>query len=87
MLLDAAGVELARDVTDHLGAYEFADVVDGSYVLELELPDGYDITLPDQGLDDEFDSDLVYRRRTTWHSTHGRCWLHRPNGRSVSTSG
>ena len=59
VLLDAAGVELDRDVTDELGAYEFAGVAEGSYLIELELPDGYDITLPHQGADDELDSDLV----------------------------
>ncbi len=58
-LLDAAGGELARDVTDKFGAYEFAGVAQGSYVIELELPDGYDITNPYQGTDDELDSDLV----------------------------
>ena len=59
VLLDGADVELARDVTDHLGAYEFTDVAAGSYVLELELPDDYAITQANQGFDDELDSDLV----------------------------
>ena len=59
VLLDASGGELARDTTDEFGLYKFVDVSDGSYVLELELPDGFEVTLPDQGPDDEFDSDLV----------------------------
>ena len=59
VLLDGANVELARNVTDHHGAYEFTDVAAGSYVLELKLPDGYAITQADQGFDDDLDSDLV----------------------------
>jgi hypothetical protein len=58
VLLDGTGRELARDVTDHLGRYEFAQLPAGPYALDVELPDGYGITLPDQGVDDEVDSDL-----------------------------
>jgi hypothetical protein len=59
VLRDAAGLELARDVTDHLGNYEFTDLRAGSFVLEVELPDGYGITRVDQGPNDELDSDLM----------------------------
>ena len=64
VLLDASGVELARDTTDHLGRYEFVGVVDGSYALEVELPADYGITQPDQGLDDESTRTSVTGRAT-----------------------
>jgi SdrD B-like protein/fibronectin type III domain protein len=58
-LLDAAGVELARTVTDRHGEYEFTELGEGSYLVEIALPEGYRIALPDQLLDDEVDSDLI----------------------------
>jgi hypothetical protein len=58
-LLDSSGVELGRDTTDQFGRYEFAALAAGSYLLELELPDGYAITGADQGFDDDVDSDLL----------------------------
>jgi peptidoglycan hydrolase-like protein with peptidoglycan-binding domain len=57
-LLDATGVELARDVTDQFGGYEFT-VEDGSYFVELTLPPGHGIAQATQGLDDTHDSNLV----------------------------
>ncbi len=59
VLLDEAGVEIARDVTDHRGEYVFADLAPGPFMLELELPTGYGIAPPNQGHDVELDSDLV----------------------------
>jgi hypothetical protein len=59
VLLDEAGREISRDVTDHHGEYVFADLADGPFMLELELPTGYDIAPSNQGHDVELDSDLV----------------------------
>ena len=59
VLRDPTGVEVARVVTDQFGAYEFTGLAPGSFLLEVELPDGSGITQPDEGPDDEVDSDLV----------------------------
>jgi len=47
----------ASTVTDDSGAYLF-EVPPGRYVLEFELPAGFLLTKPNEGLDDEKDSDI-----------------------------
>ena len=59
VLLDPAGVELARNVTDQFGEYALPYPADGSYLLELELPEGHTATLAHQGSDDEHDSHVL----------------------------
>jgi hypothetical protein len=59
VLRDPTGVEVARVVTDQFGAYEFTGLAPGSFLLEVELPDDTGFTQPDEGPDDEVDSDLA----------------------------
>ena len=59
VLLDTAGGELARNVTDQFGEYALPYQADGNFLLELELPEGQAATLAHQGSDDERDSHLL----------------------------
>jgi hypothetical protein len=57
-LYDCAEQFIATMVTDGNGFYLFQGLEpEVSYFVEFILPTGYDFTLPDQGLDDAFDSD------------------------------
>ncbi len=50
--------EIATDVSDTNGQYEFVDVPAGDYFLAFEIPDGFAASPQDIGLDDTFDSDI-----------------------------
>lgn len=57
-LLDSDGGELASTSTDANGAYLFADQVVGQqYKLRFDAPEGFLLTLQDEGADDSLDSD------------------------------
>ena len=58
-LIDGGGTEVARDLTDRDGAYELLAPTAGTYVVEVELPVGYDLTRAHQGFDETLDSDLT----------------------------
>ena len=58
-LIDGSGTEVARDLTDRDGAYELLAPTAGTYVVEVELPVGYDLTRARQGFDQTLDSDLT----------------------------
>jgi uncharacterized repeat protein (TIGR01451 family) len=58
-LLDDNGNTVATTTTDATGFYEFTDLVPGDYVVVFGTPTGYDATQPNQGGDDELDSDAV----------------------------
>ncbi|NRB51440.1 MAG: T9SS type A sorting domain-containing protein [Saprospiraceae bacterium] len=47
----------ATTTTDETGAYLF-EVPPGQYVLEFTLPTGFILTIPNEGMDDERDSDI-----------------------------
>ena len=47
----------ATSITDESGAYLF-EVPPGQYLLEFSLPDGFILTLPNEGMNDEKDSDI-----------------------------
>lgn len=47
----------STSTTDHTGAYLF-EVPPGQYVLEFTLPEGFILTLPNEGMNDEKDSDI-----------------------------
>ncbi len=57
-LRDCQGGILAETMTDADGLYVFADVAPGDYSLHFVLPDGYEFTLQNQGLDPGLDSDV-----------------------------
>ena len=48
---------LATTTTNVFGYYEFTGLMPGSYVVEFELPAGYNFSPPDLGFDDGLDSD------------------------------
>ncbi|MCP4089329.1 MAG: hypothetical protein GY746_06010, partial [Gammaproteobacteria bacterium] len=57
-LWDAAtGQLVASTITNNSGYYEFTGLNPGDYVVEFELPSGYNFTYPHQGTDDDADSD------------------------------
>ena len=56
-LLDGAGLPLASAVTAGGGAYAFAGLVPGDYILEFVGPPGLTFSPVDQGGDDTVDSD------------------------------
>ncbi|MEZ4675057.1 MAG: SdrD B-like domain-containing protein [Caldilineaceae bacterium] len=49
---------VATTTTDTHGRYLFADLLPGSYVVEFEMPVDYLLSIPDQGANDAFDSDV-----------------------------
>ncbi|MCP4352605.1 MAG: hypothetical protein GY795_44680, partial [Desulfobacterales bacterium] len=51
------GQSVASTMTDNNGYYEFTGLNPGDYVVEFELPSGYNFTDPHQGTDDDADSD------------------------------
>ena len=57
ILRDTDGNPIRETTTNDQGYYFFGDLVPGSYQVEFVLPDGYQFTLPQQGTDDERDSD------------------------------
>ncbi len=59
------GVFLEMTTTDESGRYRFDDLPQGSYVIEVERPAGYALTLRDEGDDEALDSDV---HRTTGRS-------------------
>jgi uncharacterized repeat protein (TIGR01451 family)/fimbrial isopeptide formation D2 family protein len=68
-LYNQAGVLVATTVTANNGvndgAYQFTDLEPGYYYLKFIAPDGYIVTLSDQGGDDERDSDALVPNLTT----------------------
>ena len=64
-LLDCEGNELATTTTDANGNYLFADLdPEVDYIVEFELPDGYEFSPADAGGDDALDSDAGADGRT-----------------------
>ncbi len=57
-LLDENGDELSSITTDENGNYRFTGLEPGGYIVEVTLPEGYSVTLADQGDDDTVDSDF-----------------------------
>ena len=58
-LFTAGGAAIASDVTDSEGRYGFTDLRPGGYVVQVEVPDGFTITIRDAGGDDATDSDAA----------------------------
>lgn len=59
-LLDGTGALLATTITDSLGRYLFANLAAGNYIVEfVTSPAGWSFTLPNQGPDPRFDSDVT----------------------------
>ncbi|MEE9553434.1 MAG: SdrD B-like domain-containing protein [candidate division Zixibacteria bacterium] len=56
-LYDCQDNFVATTVTDSDGFYIFDNLIPGDYYVEFIKPEGYDITLQDQGADDAIDSD------------------------------
>ena len=52
-------------LTDSTGSYSFIDLTPDDYYLEFILPDGYVFTLPDEGSNDQADSDADTTSGTT----------------------
>ncbi len=48
---------IAQTTTNSNGIYKFSNLAPGSYYVQFELPAGYAFTSPDQGTDDNLDSD------------------------------
>ncbi len=69
-LRDSAGTLIASGTTFNNGSVDgyfgFTQLIPGYYYLEFVIPSGYAVTLPDQGSDDDLDSDV---NRTT-HRTN-----------------
>jgi len=57
-LQDAAGNVLATTTTNVDGKYLFEGLEAGIYMIRFVSPDGFAVTLPNRGDDDEFDSDI-----------------------------
>ena len=57
-LIGAGGTVVDEEVSDSQGHYELVPTSSGSLSLEVVLPDGYEPTLVDVGLDDAIDSDV-----------------------------
>lgn len=57
-LFDGAGRQIATDVTDADGRYEFRNLWYGDYHIEIDIPSGYQVSPRDQGSDDSKDSDI-----------------------------
>ncbi|MGR3810437.1 SdrD B-like domain-containing protein [Jiulongibacter sp. NS-SX5] len=51
------GTFVASTSTDSLGFYQFANLASGDYVVVFSTPSGYEATTPNQGGNDEADSD------------------------------
>ena len=49
---------IATTTTDTDGLYEFCDLDEGCYCVEVELPEGYEFSPEDAGSDDAADSDV-----------------------------
>ncbi|MEZ5145347.1 MAG: SdrD B-like domain-containing protein [Acidimicrobiales bacterium] len=58
-LLDGSGNVLATTTTDGTGAYQFADLVPGTYEVRFVAPAGTAFALPNAGGDDTVDSDAA----------------------------
>ncbi|MEO1367266.1 MAG: SdrD B-like domain-containing protein, partial [Acidobacteriota bacterium] len=56
-LLDGDGVEIEQTATDADGVYAFYALQSGVYAIGVQVPEGFGVTLLDQG-DDDRDSDL-----------------------------
>ncbi len=56
-LLDCQGVILDTTTTSAQGYYGFENLAPGCYIVQFVEPEGFDFTLPNQGTDDEVDSD------------------------------
>ena len=57
-LYDDMGNLVGSQVTDTDGEYLFVDLYPGDYYLEFIDPAGYTLTFPNQGFDDDLDSDV-----------------------------
>lgn len=57
-LYQADDTYVSTDITDSDGLYMFEALTPGDYYLVFTLPTGYGFTNPDQGTDDETDSDV-----------------------------
>ena len=57
-LLDRNGDLISSRFTSSDGEYKFENLKAGQYIVEFVTPDGYAITLPQRGSDDELDSDI-----------------------------
>jgi hypothetical protein len=56
-LLDASGTVLSTLVTETDGQYRFSGLAGGDYSVRFDAPPGFGFTAPDQGNDDQLDSD------------------------------
>ncbi|RLC11727.1 MAG: hypothetical protein DRI57_18540, partial [Deltaproteobacteria bacterium] len=56
-LYDANDELVGTTTTDENGFYGFADLAPGDYIVEFDLPSGYEFSLPAQGGDTDLDSD------------------------------
>ncbi len=67
MLYNSQGVLIATTTTDANGLYGFTDLPPDTYLVEIVPPARYKLTKPDQGTNDELDSDFAVdtRRITT----------------------
>jgi hypothetical protein len=61
----ASGTVVANTVTGPTGKYLFCDLFPGSYRVEILVPGGYFITVPNSGLNDCVDSDAIPGTRLT----------------------
>lgn len=57
-LVDDQGDEIATLSSDNQGEVAFTDLVPGDYTLVYDLPEDFEVTFADVGLDDEVDSDI-----------------------------
>gem|GEM_PF-3280904 len=57
-LLDEAGSFIREVQTDANGFYSFDSLKEGSYIIEFQPADEYLVTLPNQGRNDDLDSDI-----------------------------
>ena len=63
-VVDGQEVNISNIFTDDLGLYSFADLDEGTYFLQFEIPQGFVASPPDQIADELFDSDIDAGGRT-----------------------
>ena len=59
MLFDNNNRLLLTTITDERGFYQFLDIPAGNYYIGLTVPHGYTFTLPNMGINEELDSDVL----------------------------